>query len=527
MRVDDELLKEFLLDANDHLAALNDGLLDIEKEPNNPELINNVFRAAHTLKGNSSAMGFSEISNLSHMLENVLEDIRAGNLGINTDIVTCLLEAVDTLEEMTKSLSRTGSIQESPETFNKLETLLSGQKKPQHQKNMSDSRKTDHAKPSNISNIRVDAEKLDLLVDFIGEIVITKSRLLKISSEIKKEELDTALDDLDRVSKDLQNLAVSLRAVSVAHVLDKFPRMIRDLAKKNGKEIEFKVEGKDIEIDRAILDKLKDILVHILRNSTDHGIETPAIRRKNKKSEKGLLSLSVLREKDHIKVLVKDDGAGIDTDLLKKNAVERGLLNSEDAQKISDEEAVELIFRPGISGAKTITEISGRGVGMDAVKEMTSGLGGSIEVETKKGRGTTFTLRLPLSLAIINALLVTVKDDVFAVPTKDVVEVLNPHQFKTAKLITKDAIIHRDEPLPVINIGKALKIPDINLSYNKLLVIEKSNKRMAVAVGEVLKQEEIVVKSVSEGLNKVRSLSGATVLGDGRVALILDIKSLV
>ncbi|MFQ5887508.1 MAG: chemotaxis protein CheA, partial [Candidatus Hydrothermarchaeales archaeon] len=379
-----------------------------------------------------------------------------------------------------------------------------------------------------VQSIRVGTDRLDALVNLVGEMVINKSRLSQIASEADQEPLNNALTALERLLRDLQDLGMSMRLVKVAHVFDRFPRMVRDLAKEMGKDVEFTVEGKEIELDRTVLDRLGDPLVHLLRNCIDHGIEPPEEREKNGKPKKGVVKLSARRIKDHVEIAVEDDGRGINPEELKKAAVRKGFLSSKEAEKLNEEEAIDLIFKPGFSGAKKVTDVSGRGVGMDVVKNMVTKLGGSIQVSSTKGKGSVLSLKLPLSLAIIKVLLVEVKDDVYAIPTKNVVEVLSCKNFKIKTVKGKEAIVHRREPLPVLRLGKILN------SYNgeptkdsKFIVVEKFNKKIGLAVERVLRQEEVVIKSLGEGLTNIAGISGATILGNGKVALILDVYNLV
>jgi len=331
----------------------------------------------------------------------------------------------------------------------------------------------------------------------------------------------------DRLSRDLQTLAMSMRTVKVAHVFDKFPRMVRDLAKKEGKEVEFIVEGRDIEMDRTVLDRLGDPLVHLLRNSVDHGIELPETREKEGKPRKGVVRLSASRVKEHVEIRLVDDGAGIDTGALSKKAVEKGFLTSVEADEIEGDDLIDLIFKPGFSGASKVTDVSGRGVGMDVVKTAVSRLGGSVEVSSKQGEGTQFTLRLPLSLAIVKALLVKSSDEIYAIPTKDVSEVLSLKNLTFKSIKGQRAVVHRGTPMPVLKLDHMLQSQDARKrNYTKFIVYETPKKRIGIAVEKIIRQDEIVIKGLGDGLGDVPGVSGATILGDGQVALVLDLSNL-
>ncbi len=380
---------------------------------------------------------------------------------------------------------------------------------------------------SEVKSIRVGTDKLDELVNLMGELLINKSRLSQIANDYEIDPLHKAVKNFDRLSQDLQALAMSMRTVKVAHVFDKFPRMVRDLAKKEGKEIEFIVEGRDIEMDRTVLDRLGDPLVHLLRNCVDHGIEMPKERVAAGKEGKGVIKLSASRVKDHVEIKLVDDGAGIDVCVLSKKAVECGFLTSDEAEEADREELIDLIFRPGFSGAAEVTDVSGRGVGMDVVKNAVSKLGGSVQVSSKLGVGTEFTLRLPLSLAILKALLVKSSDVIYAIPTKDVAEVLSLKDLKIKKVKGREAVLHRGTPLPVLKLDQMLRTPgEKSRNYTKFIVYDAPKKQLGIAVEKIIRQDEIVIKSLGEGLGDVPGVSGATILGDGQVALVLDLSNL-
>lgn len=556
--VEDEFLDEYVMDARDQLSVLNEGLLELENNPRDKNVINRIFRAAHTLKGNSAAMGYMDISSLAHKIENVLDKVRLEKLEITDVIVDALFGVLDALESMIEAISSRVPPKDCSQILVKLDSIISdvkeepkkivGKKEAKEAEIGSEIKKVSAAgkyelegevkseeacKPEatpikEVQTIRVGTDKLDALVNLVGELIINKSRFSQIASEADQEPLNNALTALERLLRDLQDLGMSMRLVKVAHVFDRFPRMVRDLAKEMGKDVEFTVEGKEIELDRTVLDRLGDPLVHLLRNCIDHGIEPPEEREKNGKPKKGVVKLSARRIKDHVEIAVEDDGRGINPEELKKAAVRKGFLSSKEAEKLNEEEAIDLIFKPGFSGAKKVTDVSGRGVGMDVVKNMVTKLGGSIQVSSTKGKGSVLSLKLPLSLAIIKVLLVEVKDDVYAIPTKNVVEVLSCKNFKIKTVKGKEAIVHRREPLPVLRLGKILN------SYNgeptkdsKFIVVEKFNKKIGLAVERVLRQEEVVIKSLGEGLTNIAGISGATILGNGKVALILDVYNLV
>jgi two-component system chemotaxis sensor kinase CheA len=632
--MEDEFLDEFVMDAKEHVSVLNESLLTLEKNPSDTEAINRIFRAAHTLKGNSATMGFMDISGLSHMMENVLDEVRQGKLELNEDIVDTLLEALDNLESMVEAVACKGPLRDCSEILANLDSLISQSKEEKHiakelkqedeeinpqpeskifkikvvfskntalksvrafmvLKNLESLGKIIKGEPNikkieegefeneftlyfdtdaasvevekqimrvadvenleleeegiieeevkefidkneatsernaplkEIQTIRVGTDKLDDLVNMVGELIINKSRLSQISKEIDDEELNNAISAFERLSRDLQDTALSMRMVKVSHIFDKFPRMVRDISKKRGKDIEFILEGKEIELDRTVLDRLGNPLVHLLRNCVDHGIEPPAEREKKGKPKKGKIRISASRIKDQVEILIEDDGKGIDPEELRQTAIKKGFLSPDQIKNLMDDEIMDLIFRPGFSGAKEVTDVSGRGVGMDVVKATVSKLGGSVHITSSKGQGTRFTLKLPLSLAIIKALLVNVDKNTYAIPTKDVVEVLNFDSFELKKVKGREAIIHRGNPIPVLRLEKVLNASNGGKSKDsEIIIVEKSNIKTGLAVKGIQKQEEVVVKPLGEGILNNKGISGATILADGTVALILDV----
>ncbi len=622
----DEFLQDFVLEAGEQISELNEALLRLETSPDDSDAVNMIFRAAHTLKGNSATLGFMDISSLAHKIENVLDSVRQGALEITGEIVDTLFEALDGLEAMVDSASKGNlpvdcseiskrlekieptengkkpkasvkkkkKLKEKPGSVSKIfkikidlskNTALKSVRAFMVMKNLealgdiiesdpdpqsiegadfggtfevhlgtgatpeeiaSELKKVgdvesfeiepeetgQERKPSppfikEVKSIRVGTDTLDELVNLVGELVINKSRFSQLAKDFESIHLHKSVKNLGRLSRELQDLAMSMRTVKVAHIFDKFPRMVRDLAKKEGKEIEFILEGKEIELDRTVLDKLGDPLVHIIRNCVDHGIEVPEEREKAGKPPKGTIKLSARRVRDHVEIVIEDDGAGLDPDVLREAALKKGFLTPEEVDKLVDDDLCDLIFRPGFSGAEKVTDVSGRGVGMDVVKTTISKLRGTVHTKSEKGKGTTFTLKLPLSLAIIKALLVKSKSDIYAVPTRDVVEVLNLEEVKIKKVKGKEAIIHRGDPLPILRLERIVGSKNGNThKATKFIVFEGGRKRLGLAVSEILRQEEIVVKPLEVGFSDVLGISGATILGDGQVALILDVHNI-
>lgn len=375
--------------------------------------------------------------------------------------------------------------------------------------------------------IKIDVGHLDKLMNLVGELVITKGRLEQIGERLGDRELFEALSTLSRLLTELQDEIMEMRLTPIAEVFNKFPRMVRDLARKMGKEVEFVMEGADIEVDRTILEKLGDALVHLLRNAVDHGIEPPEERVKLGKPRVGRVELIAKREKNHVVIIVRDDGRGIDPEKVKKKAIERGLITPEEAASLSDEEAINLIFLPGFSTAEKVTDVSGRGVGMDVVKEVVKSMNGSISVQTEVGKGTTFILKLPISMAIIQALLIRVMDETYAIPINNILETIevDPSILKT--IGGKPVIVLRGEIIPVVMLHELFGLPTPQVERFPAIIVDHGAQKVAIGVDELLHKRDIVIKSLGKFLSNVRGFAGATILGDGSVVLIIDIGGLL
>jgi len=385
--------------------------------------------------------------------------------------------------------------------------------------------KTPKVKISKI--IKVDVSHLDRLMNLVGELVITKGRLEQIAERLGDRELLETLSTLSRLLTELQDEIMEMRLTPVAEVFNKFPRMVRELARKMGKEVEFIIEGADIEVDRTILDKLGDVLVHLLRNAIDHGIEPPEEREKLGKPRAGRLELIAKRERSHVEIIVRDDGRGIDPEKIKRKAIEKGLITPEQASEMSDEEAINLIFLPGFSTKDQVTDVSGRGVGMDVVKEVVKSLNGSIAVYSEVGKGTTFVLKLPVSMAIIQALLIKVQDEVYAVPINNILESIEIKRENLKSIGGKEVIVLRGEIIPVIMLHELFGLPMPELEEFPALVVDLGAQKVAIGVDELLHKKDIVIKSLGKMLSHISGFAGATILGDGSVVLIIEINGLL
>jgi two-component system chemotaxis sensor kinase CheA len=608
-----EYMELFINESQEHLDNLNNSLLKLEKKFS-IELVNEIFRSMHTLKGMSATMGFEKISKLTHKAEDVLDDIRKGKLEGGTEIVDILFDTVDILEELIKKIaggegeevdirpildslseyssrSRTqqkkhfrvvvhlqescqlksvrafivlknlkelGEVVETKPSVEEMEREDAGLRfevlfsTNEGKKRIADcilslpeisdvevleeavSREGEIPKKEmeeikirgpSTQSIRVNLERLDSIVNLVGELLINRARLEDISKNNRIPELKEALTVYGRLMDDLQYEIMQMRMVPVEHIFNRFPRTVRDIAKKREKEVDFTIKGREIEVDRTILEEISEPLVHILRNAVDHGIEKPSEREKLGKPKTGKLTICASREKDHVAISIEDDGRGIDPKKVKEAAVQRGLLTEEEARDITDEEALDLIFKPGFSTATEITDTSGRGVGMDVVKAKIEPLGGSVEVDSEVGKGTKVTLKLPLTLAIVQALIVGINGEIYAIPLASVNRIVDirPEDIKTVK--RREVIKISDEIIPLVRLR-----PSVTKEKNgrtSVVIVERGARKAGLVVDKLISQQEIVIKSLGKLFSEAKGFSGATILGDGRVALILDTAALI
>ncbi|GMK40743.1 chemotaxis protein CheA [Paenibacillus sp. CCS19] len=373
--------------------------------------------------------------------------------------------------------------------------------------------------------IRVDIDRLDSLMNLFSELLIDRVRLEQLSSEIKRNDLSETVEHMARVSTDLQDLVLKLRMVPVESVFNRFPRMVRDIAKQLDKKIDLIVTGADTELDRTVIEEIGDPLVHLLRNSLDHGVEMPADRLAAGKSETGTVHLRAYHSGNHVFIEVEDDGNGIDGAKVSRIAVKNGVLTEEEAKRLTEEQMQMLIFAPGFSTADKISDISGRGVGLDVVKSKITSLGGHVTIRSKQGQGTVFSIQLPLTLSIISAMLIKMGDEKYAIPLSSIVETGIVQRNQIATIHGNQMIEFRGSVIPVVSLGRVLSVPgyrEEDEAENEIVVIRKGDKLAALIVDSFIGQSEIVLKSLGKYLPSIKSISGATILGDGQVALIID-----
>lgn len=688
-----QYLDMFIEESKEHLQAINANLLLLESDPDNTQIVNEIFRSAHTLKGMAATMGFEDMASLTHESENVLDLIRNNKLKINSDIMDVIFQSVDLIEGMvyniidggdgsadvsgpvgklrsivagdlqavkttaTAPVSKTSStpIAEASEenasveaqrdysnynldefaitvmkqskdagqnifwikvvlrddcllkaaraymVFDNLESMgevikskpsvedIENERFDQEfeivfvtEKSLEEIRKTvenvsevkeviiekiemqdeveentakqeiaatavatpekkttentpaaaanNKQKVSTGKTIRVDIERLDILMNLFSELVIDRGRLEQLARESGKSDLQETVEHMSRISGDLQNIILTMRMVPVEQVFNRFPRMVRDLAKELNKKVNLEIFGAETELDRTVIDEIGDPLVHLLRNSIDHGVESPTERRMAGKSEEGSVQLKAYHSGNHVFIEVKDDGKGINKEKVLKKAIDRGIVNPLNADSLTDKQIYELLFASGFSTADVVSDISGRGVGLDVVKTKIESLGGSVSVDSNLGKGTTFLIQLPLTLSIISAMLVQIENEKYAVPLSSIIETAVFRQDEIMMAHRQKVIDFRGKVVPLVSLKDIFNIPDNGVEKDDevaVVIVRKGEKMAGLIVDSFIGQQEIVLKSLGKYLVNVFAISGATILGDGQVALIIDCNALI
>lgn len=685
-----QYLDIFIDETREHLQNLNEFLLVLEKEPDNEDTINEIFRAAHSLKGMAGTMGFKRMQRLTHDMENLFQEVRNGNITVSSKLVDILFRGLDALESYLKNVQDTSeegeednediikglnevlsegmgvpvqdnAVSEKPKAAVPVQTdkckyrsieigdsekSVLDKVKEEHKNlfgitvwlsetcilksaraflvfraleekgevirslpsaeeiedeefefdfsllfvtdesadtvkkmllNISEivevylepysnykkqaaaeneevpaetggkstevkqtASKTDNKAPSKQTkssakhtarSVRVDIEKLDTLMNLVSELIIAKNGLVSFSGVESQNEMGfkEQIEYLERVTTNLHESVMKVRMVPIESVVNRFPRMIRDLSKKLNKKMELYMSGEETELDRTVIDEIGDPLMHLLRNSADHGLENNADRIAKGKSEVGSIFLDAYQDGNNVVIEVRDDGAGIDVEKVKRKAVEKGHITYEQADKMSDKEAIDLLFKPSFSTAEQISDISGRGVGLDVVRTNVEALGGNIEAKTELGVGSTFTIRLPLTLAIIQALMTEVGHEKYAIPLGSIqtIEDVEPEDIKY--IHGKEVISLRGNVIPIIRLREILDVVDEENENSNLtvVIVNKGDKQAGLVIDNLIGQQEIVIKSIGQYINNAKMISGSTILGDGEVALILDVNTLV
>ena len=658
MSDNNEYLEMFFAESEEYIMVLNDNILKLENEPDNMDVVNSMFRAAHSLKGMAATMRFNNLAELTHKMENMMDQIRNKKMQVNTEIIDLLFAGIDYVEEIVKQIKENGNdeldledylaeletkineepnveeieeVQEegledsefltltdddirtvndnkkeldtvfavniklneetqfkqvrasmifksaselgyifksTPDTENvedadldddlvqlilisnhsreninnefsnitdveevemKKISLEVEEKDNKEKKKKTNKSKSVSSKFEVSSSVRVDIGKLDKLMNMIGELLINKTRLeaLNIDSEGFKD----VLPQLDRVTMELHHTVMQIRMEPIGVMFNRFPRMIRDLSKSSEKEIDFVMDGKQTELDRSIIDELGDPLTHLLRNAVDHGIEKPALRREKGKDETGTVNLRAYQKGSEIMIEVEDDGGGINVDKVVEKALDKKVVTENEIEEMDRDKKLQLIFEPGLSTNEEVSSVSGRGVGMDVVKQTIESLDGDIYIRSEENKGTKFVISLPLTLAIQDALMVKINGEIFAIPLSAISETLMIKSEEIKQVKGYDVIVLREKTIPLIDSRESLNIEIEDDSYKEkdempVVIVKSGGKEIGLIVGELLYQQEIVIKSLSDYLDNVKNISGATIIGDGEVALILDVRDI-
>ena len=633
-----EILEDFLIEAFEMIEQLDQDLVELENRPEDLELLNRIFRVAHTIKGSGSFLNFSVLTHLTHHMEDVLNKARHGELVITPDIMDVVLESIDFMKKLLNAIRDAGTdantgldsdianvvarldamskgespqetapaAQEAPkveesapqtaqedeeeldysnmspeEIESEIERLLNKRQEEDKKKREEKKAKgevSDVQAPKEITEtpavatqapkpspkpaepkpqaksaprqddnktlatsveqtIRVDVKRLDSLMNLIGELVLGKNRLIKIYNDVEEryegekflEELNQVVASVSMVTTDIQLAVMKTRMLPIGRVFNKFPRMVRDLSRELGKNIELVISGEETELDKSIVEEIGDPLVHLIRNACDHGVESKEERIAAGKKEQGTVELKAYNEGNHIVVEITDDGKGMDPVILKAKAVEKGIISEREADSMTDKEAYSLIFKAGFSTAKVVTNVSGRGVGMDVVKTNIEKLNGIIDVDSTYGEGTTLKLKIPLTLAIIQSLLVGVQEEYYAIPLASVIETVRISQDEIYTVENKSVLRLRNEVLPLVRLADIFGVDSVfdNAEQAYVVVIGLAENQIGVIVDFLIGQEEVVIKSLGSYLKGTEGIAGATIRGDGRVTLIVDIAAMM
>jgi two-component system chemotaxis sensor kinase CheA len=580
----DEIVREFLVESNEGLDQMDRDLVELEKRPDSADLLASIFRAIHTIKGTSGVLGFQRLEALAHVGENLLSRLRDGKLRLNPTITTVLLGMLDAVRARLADIEKTGVEQErddsqviaavsaflqsaeAGEANKKDEEPLIGELLVQsgvtrsavtealRQQREGDGRRLGEilisqgaAKPEAVldalnkqgeghsvtasSNIRVDVGLLDKVMNLVGELVLARNQVLQFAPTEKDQSFLSTAQRLNLITTELQEAVMKTRMQPIGNVWNKFPRLVRDVAAACGKQVRIQLEGSDTELDKTILESIKDPLTHVVRNSIDHGIEPPEVREAAGKPREGTLLLRSFHEGGQVNIEISDDGSGIDLARVKQKAAAKGLITLDQAARMNEREVANLIFLPGLSTAEKVTNVSGRGVGMDVVKTNVEKIGGTVDVHTVQGQGTTLKIKIPLTLAIIPALVVTSGGERFAIPQISLVELvrLEGHEAERGIEDIQGAPVYRlrGNLLPLVYLNRVLSLACAKCSTTvNIVVLHADGRQFGLVVDHINDTEEIVVKPLGKHLKGVCCFAGATIMGDGQVALILDVLGL-
>lgn len=570
-----EIIDDFIVESNELIEKVVQDIVEIEKNPED-EIVNEIFRAVHTIKGTSSFLGFNTLSNLSHKAEDVLGRIRKKEMEPDADIADTLLEALDLMKLMIEDIREKGAEDRDVcHTLKKLEILNKADSRKKlgeilvdegvisnkEREELLEKQKVEGNKKlgeiaveeklitekqlSNVlakqqahkeeQTIRIDVRKLDELMNLVGELVLGKNRLILLDSLARKgsnsdgifDSLSDVTNYVEAVTNDLQLAVMRARLVPIGKLFNKVPRLVRDLSGEFKKKIELKIEGESTELDRSLIEALHDPLIHIIRNSVDHGVEEPAEREKKGKNPKGVLSIKAYNEGNQIIVEIFDDGKGINVQAVKDKVKEKGFMSEGELNGMSAREAMGLVFMPGLSTAKKVSNVSGRGVGMDVVKTNIEKMNGQVYIDSEEGEWTRLTLKLPLTLAIMRALIIRVNQELFAIPLNTVTELVKLRDGLIKPVDKNEALVLRDMVIPIVDFSKIVGFSESRIDDGYIVVCNIGEKIVGIKAHSVVGQEEVVMKPLGEFLGNINGVGGATIRGDGKVILILDLPAII
>ncbi len=581
---DEDIVREFLLESNDNLTRLDQEIVELERRPKDEQLLASIFRTVHTIKGTCGFLGFTLLEGVAHQAENILSQLRSGQRDVSEGVISLVLEAVDAIKTLLKTVEETGAegedryaqLRERLEQFAKQVTAAaplepkapedtvasppaqgdavsptapevppkapeakveparagagaSAAGKPEGAE--AAERKTggtDTEKTLSVSDtaIRVDVGLLDKLMNLVGELVLARNQVLQFNSQREDITLNATSQRLNLITTELQEGVMKTRMQPIGLVWNKLPRLVRDVSHSLGKNVRIEMDGADTELDKTIIEAIKDPLTHLVRNACDHGLEHPEERVRKGKPAQGTVTLRAYHEGGQVNIEITDDGAGIDTDRIKQKGIEKGLCTPERAARMNDREALNLIFMPGFSTAVTVTNVSGRGVGMDVVKSNIERIGGAVDITTKVGEWTTVKLKIPLTLAIIPGLVVTAGEERFVIPQVSLLELIRLDGNSNGKIEHvhgTPVYRRRGSLLPIAYLSEILRLPRAHSGTVNIVVLQAEDRQFGLVVDGVNDTQEIVVKPLSKQLKCITTYAGATIMGDGKVALILDV----
>lgn len=607
-----EILTDFLTESNEMLEVLDQRFVTLESDPNNTDLLNEIFRAMHSMKGSAGFLGFNHLVDVAHRGENILNKLRQAEMAVNPAIISVILETIDIIKAIMADIRETGTDSHVPTAAiaGKLDDILNGtaataapeaaagpkaqaaspasepaapvappqtlgeilvndgvaskeqvfdaltaqQHQPEPKTPLGEillqakaitERALDQAlhkqekQPKPVeedATIRVETKRLDSVMNLVGELVLGRNRLIKIGTQLEQQHesdpqvrvLSETLAQLNLVTTDLQLAVMKTRMLPIKKVFAKLPRMVRDLSQKLNKQVHLEMRGEETELDKSVADEIGDPLVHLVRNAIDHGIETPAERQAKGKAGEGQLTIAASQEGNSIVIRINDDGRGIQVEKIKEKALAKGLISEAELATMEHREVLNLIFLPGFSTAEKVTDVSGRGVGMDVVRTNIRKINGSVDLESEPGKGSQIIIKLPLTIAIIQALMVEVERSIFAIPLSTVIEAVRISRSEIKTINGREVLHLRDRVLPLIRLAQEFDIPtDADRERFYVVVAALGDRRIGVVVDELRSQEEVVIKSIWDYLETVKGVSGATITGEGKVVLILDTSELV